>query len=148
MPRSGKSGRKGPGDAVTFSGAGDTGVLDPQDKGERMTGRNEKVAGKVDRSSGKPKGTNTGDAGLLLKAAEMFDLPGEVVAGVARIEITGGREIIIENHGGILEYGPTEIDVNSSGAILRIQGDRLEIRAMTATELSIRGLVLSVEFIY
>jgi len=88
------------------------------------------------------------EAGLLLKAAEMFDLPGEVVAGVARIEITGGREVLIENHAGILEYSPSEIDVNSSGAIIRIQGDGLEIRAMTQSELSIRGLVLSVEFIY
>ena len=122
-----------------------------------------RTRGKGKKGSGNPRGSaNAGgaegkknaakkeskDAGLLLKAAEMFDLPGEVVAGVARIEITGGREIIIENHGGILEYGPTEIDVNSSGAILRIQGDGLEIRAMTATELSIRGLVLSVEFVY
>ncbi|MGI6578421.1 MAG: YabP/YqfC family sporulation protein [Eubacteriales bacterium] len=88
------------------------------------------------------------DAGLLLRAAEMFDLPGEVVAGVARIEITGGREVLIENHAGILEYGPSEIDVNSSGVIIRIQGDDLEIRAMTQSELSIRGLVLSIEFIY
>lgn len=88
------------------------------------------------------------EAGLLLRAAEMFDLPGEVVAGVARIEITGGREILIENHAGILEYGPSEIDVNSSGVIIRIRGDELEIRAMTQSELSIRGLVLSVEFVY
>ncbi len=87
-------------------------------------------------------------AGLLMKAAELFDLPGEVVAGVARIEITGGREVMIENHGGILEFGPNEIDVNSGGVILRIRGDELEIRAMTATELSVRGLVLSVEFVY
>jgi sporulation protein YqfC len=109
--------------------------------------------GVMEVSSSKKKGSgdsgkDTKEAGLLLKAAEMLDLPGEVVAGVARIEITGGREIIIENHGGILEYGPNEIDVNSDGVILRIQGDGLEIRAMTATELSIRGMVLSLEFVY
>jgi sporulation protein YqfC len=111
------------------------------------------MGGVMEVSSSKKKGSGDSgkdvkEAGLLMKAAEMLDLPGEVVAGVARIEITGGREIIIENHGGILEYGPNEIDVNSDGVILRIQGDGLEIRAMTATELSIRGMVLSVEFVY
>jgi len=124
MPQAGRKSDRGPERSGGPVNAGGTGGTKPSEK----------------------KGSK--EAGLLLKAAEMFDLPGEVVAGVARIEITGGREIIIENHGGILEYGPTEIDVNSSGAILRIQGDGLEIRAMTATELSIRGLVLSVEFVY
>ena len=94
------------------------------------------------------KSKDTKEAGLLIKAAEMLDLPGEVVAGLARIEVTGGREVLIENHGGILEYGPGEIDINSSGAIIRILGDGLEIRAMTQSELSIRGLIFSVEFIY
>jgi len=88
------------------------------------------------------------EAGLLIRAAEMFDLPGEVVAGLARIEITGGREVLIENHSGILEYGPDEIDINSNGVIIRILGQGLEIRAMNQNEISIRGLVLGVEFIY
>ena len=56
--------------------------------------------------------------------------------------------MLIENHGGILEYGPDEIDINSSGVIIRIVGNGLQIRAMTQTELSIRGLILGVEFIY
>jgi sporulation protein YqfC len=101
------------------------------------------------RSAGKSeKREGSKEAGLLIRAAEMLDLPGEVVAGLARIEITGGREVLIENHGGILEYGPDEIDINSSGVIIRIVGNGLQIRAMTQTELSIRGLILGVEFIY
>ena len=59
----------------------------------------------------------------------------------------GGR-VLIENHAGILEYSPSEIDVNSSGAIIWIQGDGLRSATYTQSELSIRGLVLSAEFIY
>ena len=40
--------------------------------------------------------------GLLEKTAEVFDLPGDVVAGLPRIEITGSRELRMENHKGIL----------------------------------------------
>ena len=31
--------------------------------------------------------------GLLEKTAEVFDLPGDVVAGLPRIELTGSREL-------------------------------------------------------
>ena len=58
------------------------------------------------RSAGKSeKREGSKEAGLLIRAAEMLDLPGEVVAGLARIEITGGREVLIENHG---EYSNTD----------------------------------------
>ena len=58
------------------------------------------------RSAGKSeKRKGSKEAGLLIRAAEMLDLPGEVVAGLARIEITGGREVLIENHG---EYSNTD----------------------------------------
>ena len=43
--------------------------------------------------------------GLLEKTAEVFDLPGDVVAGLPRIELTGSRELRMENHKGILSYG-------------------------------------------
>ena len=42
---------------------------------------------------------------ILEKTAEVFDLPGDVVAGLPRIELTGSRELRMENHKGILSYG-------------------------------------------
>ena len=47
--------------------------------------------------------------GLLERTAEVFDLPGDVVAGLPRIELTGSRELRMENHKGILSYGGEEI---------------------------------------
>ena len=43
---------------------------------------------------------------LLERTAEVFDLPGDLVAGRPRVEITGSRELRMENHKGILAYGP------------------------------------------
>jgi sporulation protein YqfC len=87
-------------------------------------------------------------AASLLRAAEVFDLPGEIISGISRIEITGGREIMIENHGGILEYGENEIQVNGGSVIIVIRGAELDIRSMTATEMAIRGQVFGLEFKY
>ena len=55
---------------------------------------------------------------LLERTAEVFDLPGDLVAGLPRVEITGSRELRMENHKGILAYGPEEIHV-SGGKLLQ-----------------------------
>ena len=44
--------------------------------------------------------------GLLEKTAEVFDLPGDVLAGLPRLELIGSREMRMENHRGILSYSP------------------------------------------
>jgi sporulation protein YqfC len=85
---------------------------------------------------------------LFEKAAETFDLPADVLAGLPRIEITGCRELIIENHHGILEYGDTEIDINGGKVIVKVRGSGLQLRSMNAAELSMNGTILSVEFVF
>ena len=84
---------------------------------------------------------------ILLKASDMFDVSADIIAGRSRIEITGNRELLIENHGGIIEYGETEIDINAGELIVRIRGDGLQIRAMNAGAISLSGVILSVEFV-
>jgi sporulation protein YqfC len=83
---------------------------------------------------------------VLTRAAELFDLPGEVVAGLPKITMTGDRRIHIENHRGLLEYDAALISVNCGGAILCVYGARLELVSMTAEELLITGAIRRVEF--
>ena len=39
---------------------------------------------------------------LLTEAAEMFDLPADVVAGLPHVELMGNRQFYMERHRGIL----------------------------------------------
>ena len=82
---------------------------------------------------------------ILEKTAEVFDLPGDVVAGLPRVEITGSREVRMENHKGILAYGSEEIHVSGGKLILKVRGTDLELRAMNASELLITGTILGVD---
>ena len=84
-------------------------------------------------------------AGLLEKTAEVFDLPGDVVAGMTRVELTGNREVRMENHKGILAYGSEEIHVSGGKLILKVRGTDLELRAMNASGLLITGTILGVD---
>jgi len=83
---------------------------------------------------------------FLERAADMLDLPGEVVAGMPRITITGGCRVLVENHRGILEYGQERITVNGGRMVLTVCGGGLEIRSLNTNELLITGRLRSMEF--
>lgn len=85
--------------------------------------------------------------GVLARCAEALDLPADLVAGLAKIELTGDREVYIARHRGILAYSETEIDVNTDGFIVRITGEQLQLTVMTEEELRIGGRVGKVELL-
>lgn len=79
--------------------------------------------------------------GFLEKTAELLDLPADALAGVPRLELTGDRELRMENHKGILAYGSEEIHVSAGSFLVKISGRELELRAMTGLELLITGKI-------
>ena len=74
----------------------------------------------------------------LRSLAERLDLPGEAV-GAARLTVTDGRRALIENHRGILEFGPERIVIGTGAGKLILSGTALEIRGMDRHELLIGG---------
>lgn len=82
-----------------------------------------------------------------LKAAEIFDLPGEAAPGVCRVTVTGGRRAHVENHRGLLEYSSETVTVNTAGMLVKIRGSGLEISAMSDLELIVTGTLSGVEFL-
>lgn len=85
--------------------------------------------------------------GILSGAAELFDLPADVVAGLPRLELVGDRELYLEGHRGLLAYSETQIDANTGSGVLRVQGTELTLLAMTAEELRIGGRIGAVEWV-
>ncbi len=79
------------------------------------------------------------------KAAQLFSLPADAVAGVPLVELRGDGQLRVENHRGILAYGPTEIHIAGGKLAVRVRGSGLELRVMNAQELLITGRVTSVE---
>lgn len=85
--------------------------------------------------------------GLLERAARMLDLPADAVAGVPRIELVGDGEMRMSPHRGILAYGSEEIHISGGKIVVRVLGEKLELRAMTPVELLITGHIRVVEFV-
>lgn len=83
----------------------------------------------------------------LARCAGALDLPADLVAGLARVELTEDREVYIARHRGILAYSEQEIDVNADGLVIRVAGEGLQLIAMTEEELRISGSIRRVELL-
>lgn len=83
----------------------------------------------------------------LSEAAELFDLPADVVAGLPHIELAGDRQFYMERHRGILAYSGEEIDINGEGMVVKVCGTGLELVSMTGEALRIQGNVQRVEWV-
>ena len=79
------------------------------------------------------------------QAVVEMDLPAYALLDVPRIELTGGGQLLIERHHGILEYSTECIRVAANGMTLRITGMDLQLRAMTHNEIAVVGVIASVE---
>ena len=84
---------------------------------------------------------------VLSTVAELFDLPADIVAGLPRLEMVGDRQLYLERHTGILSYSETQIDVNTTGGVLRVTGMALSLMAMTGEEVRIGGRIAAVEWV-
>ena len=84
---------------------------------------------------------------VLDSAAELFDLPPDMVAGLPHIELAGNTHFYMERHKGILSYSGEEIDINGEKCIVRIYGENLELTSMTGDQLRIKGNIARVEWV-
>ena len=103
------------------------------------------LCGQINRLEARGLGKKRG-RGIAEMASEIFDIPGEA-AGTPRVTITGTSRVHVENHRGLLEYSPQRISVNAGRMVIKINGENLELAAMSDMELVVTGSVMSVEYI-
>ncbi len=84
---------------------------------------------------------------ILTEAAELFDLPADVVAGLPHVEVMGNRQFYMEHHKGIMSYSGETIDINGDHMMIRVRGKNLELTSMTGEALRIRGEITQVEWV-
>lgn len=84
---------------------------------------------------------------VLLRAAEMFDLPRDVAAGLPYMELWGDREFLMDHHQGILSYSQESIDINAGALVVRLQGEELELLSMTGDALRVGGKLRSIQLV-
>ena len=84
---------------------------------------------------------------LTTRAADVFDLPADVIAALPHIELIGDCQLLMNRHEGILSYSTERIDVNGGALVLRIIGENLKLMAMTGRELRVKGKITALQLI-
>ena len=84
---------------------------------------------------------------ILEAASERLDVPGEIMAGLPKLELTGFAQLSIEHHKGILEYTSEAITVAVGIGKIRITGQKLSIHFMNHTYVMVTGELQNVELI-
>ena len=72
------------------------------------------------------------------------DLPEMALPGVPLVELAGDRRVLIENHGGVTEYGRCRIQVRVRYGLISVCGEGLQLARMTREQLVISGRIDSV----
>lgn len=72
------------------------------------------------------------------------DLPGEPLPGQSLLELTGDRQVLIENHHGVTQYSRERIGVKVAFGELLLCGCGLELARMSRGQLVVTGTIDSI----
>lgn len=80
------------------------------------------------------------------RLAEMLSLPRDLVLGAPVLTCVGSMSVTVENHRGILEYGPERIRILGKNSRIRILGTGLVISYFNRDSLRIDGRIGEIQY--
>ena len=83
---------------------------------------------------------------LLTKTVKTLDMPKTLVPGIVMMHTLGNKEILIENHYGIVELNENEMEISGGSMTIKIFGEKLSIERMSLAETVVKGKILGIEF--
>lgn len=81
------------------------------------------------------------------KVGDILELPQEIILDIPKLVLIGNKSLTIENYKGIIEYDENLIRINTNSHMIKITGNMLEIKVITAEEMLIVGDILTIEYI-
>ena len=83
--------------------------------------------------------------GVVQQILDHLNLSEECSPGKPVAELLGDRRVLVENHGGIVEYCETRIGVRVCYGTLGVNGRNLKLRQMSGGKLLIIGTIDSID---
>jgi len=80
------------------------------------------------------------------KLSETLELPKELVLDIPRITLVGNKDMMIENYKRIVEYGSSCLKLKTGSGIVKIKGNGLLIREISAEHILVEGEITDMEF--
>lgn len=79
-------------------------------------------------------------------AADIFELPREIILDLPRLTVIGKTQCLLENHRGVIEYTAERVRVAVNDGEIVICGANLVIRCLTSEEITLDGKICSFHY--
>ncbi|MFD3258449.1 sporulation protein YqfC [Paenibacillus lentus] len=80
-------------------------------------------------------------------AVEALDLPGDLVFDLPRLTLIGNKQLLIENHQGVVHFSPDELHLELKQGMLTVEGAELVIKAIMPEEVIIEGRISGIKYL-
>ncbi len=84
--------------------------------------------------------------GILRSLAHTLDIPQDIVLDLPRITMLGNKQVLIENHKGIIEYTSLLVRIKLSQGELLIHGTKLLLGNLQAEQILVEGIIQEVKY--
>lgn len=84
--------------------------------------------------------------GNLQALAGLLEIPQDIVLDLPRITMLGNRQILVENHKGIIEYTSSMVRIKLNQGELVIAGTDLTLGNLQAEQILVEGAVSAVSY--
>jgi sporulation protein YqfC len=84
--------------------------------------------------------------GKLQRLAGMLEIPPDVVLDWPRITMLGNKQLLVENHKGIIEYTGAFVRIKLNQGELAVTGSDLVIGSLQAEQLLVEGTVTDIKY--
>ena len=78
--------------------------------------------------------------------ADKLDLPRDIILNMPQIKVMGNKEIIIENHKGIILFEDNQIKINSGIGLISIYGSKFEVLFIGGSTITVGGKFKSIVY--
>jgi sporulation protein YqfC len=87
-----------------------------------------------------------GRRGKLQALAGLLEIPQDIVLDLPRITMLGNKQLLVENHKGIIEYTPFLVRVKLNQGELNIRGEELMLGNLQTEQLLVEGVITEVKY--
>ncbi len=82
----------------------------------------------------------------LLVLANLLELPDDIVLDLPRITLLGNKQLLVENHKGIIEYAAHIIRIKLTQGILIIHGEKLALGSLQMEQILVEGTIKMLQY--
>lgn len=84
--------------------------------------------------------------GHLQNLAKLLEIPQDIVMDLPRITMLGNKQLLIENHKGIIEYTPSLVRIKLNQGELIVSGNDLILGNLQFEQILVEGTVGEIKY--